>query len=100
MGNGVNRNDSYHSAVDFPIIDSYPKILRDSRGSPLKDHAAVRTALTIDSSVMAKVRGLRSTVVRYIGVEDRETIGNELAEIAEGYKEGWSSGSDDDDDDD
>jgi hypothetical protein len=48
---------------------------------------------------MDKVRALRTTVIRYIGLEDRETVGNELAEIAEGYKEGWSSGSDDDDDD-
>jgi len=60
---------------------------------------AVRTALSADSSVMDKVRALRTTVIRSIGIEDRETIGNELAEIAEGYKEGWSSGSDDDDDD-
>lgn len=86
--------------MDFPIIDSYPKILRDGGGSPLKDRTAVRTALSADSSVMAKVRGLRSTVIRSIGLEDRETVGNELAEIADGYKEGWSSGSDDDDDDD
>jgi hypothetical protein len=48
---------------------------------------------------MDKVKGLRETVLRSIGLEDRELIGNELAEIAEGYKEGWSSGSDDDDDD-
>lgn len=46
-----------------------------------------------------KVKALRNTVVRSIGLEDRETIGNELAEIAESYKEGWSSDSDEDDDD-
>ncbi|KAI8306900.1 hypothetical protein K4K61_004024, partial [Colletotrichum sp. SAR11_59] len=33
------------------------------------------------------------------GVEDREDISNELADLAEAYREGWSSGSDDDDDD-
>lgn len=58
----------------------------------------MRTSMSTDTSVMAKVRGLRTAVIRSIGVEDREMIGNELAEIAEGYKEGWSSGSDDDDD--
>lgn len=48
---------------------------------------------------MHKVKGLRSAVIRYISVDERETVGNELADIAEGYKEGWSSGSDDDEDD-
>lgn len=56
--------------------------------------------LSTDSSVMGKMRGLRTTVLRSIGLEDREDIGNELAEMADGYKEGWSSGSDDDDDED
>ena len=60
---------------------------------------AMRTSLTTDTSVMDKVRRLRAADIRSIGVEDREVIGNGLAEIAEGYKEGWSSGSDDDDDD-
>ncbi len=95
----IDLDCSYYSAVDFPILDSYPRILRDTSGCPLKDRTPVRTALSIDSSVMTKVRGLRNAVIRSIGLEDRETIGNELAEIAEGYKEGWSSGSDDDDDD-
>ncbi|KAH7038055.1 misato segment II myosin-like domain-containing protein [Microdochium trichocladiopsis] len=87
------------STTLFPILDSFPSILRSHDGSAIKDGAALKTSLTTDSSVMNKVRGLRSAVIRYIGVDEREVIGNELAEIAEGYKEGWSSGSDDDDDD-
>lgn len=82
----------------FPILDSYPSILRNQAGDAVRDGAALKTSLTTDSGVMNKVKGLRSAVIRYIGVEEREVIGNELAEIAEGYKEGWSSGSDDDDD--
>jgi len=42
---------------------------------------------------------LRTTVVRSIGLEDREMVGNDLAEMAEEYHEGWSSGSDEGDDD-
>ncbi|KAI1772442.1 tubulin nucleotide-binding domain-like protein [Hypoxylon cercidicola] len=90
---------NYRSRVAFPIIDSYPKIFHDAYGHPVKDHVSIRTALSTDSTVTEKVKALRSTVIRYIGVEDRETIGNELAEIADSYKEGWSSDSDDDDDD-
>ncbi|KAI0552898.1 tubulin domain-containing protein [Xylaria curta] len=89
---------NYDSKLAFPILDSYPRIFRDNNGNAVKEHIAMRTSLSTDTSVMAKVRGLRTTVIRSIGLEDRETIGNELAEIAEGYKEGWSSGSDDDDD--
>ncbi|KAI3336762.1 tubulin nucleotide-binding domain-like protein [Xylariaceae sp. AK1471] len=90
---------NYRSQLSFPILDSYPSIFRAiDGGSPIKDRMAMRTALSTDTSVLNKIRALRTAVVRSIGLEDRETIGNELAEIAEGYKEGWSSGSDDDDD--
>ncbi|KAI1264072.1 tubulin domain-containing protein [Xylariaceae sp. FL1019] len=90
---------NYRSKLAFPIIDSYPKIFRDSNGSAIQENMGIRTALSTDTSVMDKVKALRTGVIRSIGVEDRETIGNDLAELAEGYKEGWSSGSDDDDDD-
>ncbi|KAI8958976.1 tubulin nucleotide-binding domain-like protein [Daldinia sp. FL1419] len=89
---------NYRSSVAFPIIDSYPKIFRDSYGHQVKDHVSVLTALSTDSTVTDKVKALRSTVIRSISLEDRETIGNELAEIADSYKEGWSSDSDGDDD--
>ncbi|KAI2782891.1 tubulin nucleotide-binding domain-like protein [Daldinia loculata] len=89
---------NYRSLVAFPIIDSYPKIFRDSNGHPMKDRVSIQTALSTDSTVTDKVKALRSAVIRSIGLEDRETIGNELAEIADSYKEGWSSDSDDDDD--
>lgn len=89
---------SYRSALSFPILDSYPMIWRDNNRNIVKETMAIRTSLSTDTYVMAKVRGLRTAVIGSIGLEDRETIGNELADIAEGYKEGWSSGSDDDDD--
>ncbi|KAI0023234.1 tubulin domain-containing protein [Xylariomycetidae sp. FL0641] len=100
---GIRRRQKvydYRSRLGFPIIDSYPKIFRDStNGQPLREHVAMRTALSADSTVMDKMKALRTTVIRSIGLEDREEVGNDLAEMADGYKEGWSSGSDDDDDD-
>ncbi|KAI2630471.1 tubulin domain-containing protein [Xylaria nigripes] len=89
---------NYRSGLSYPILDSNPAIFRAGNGNAVKDHMAMRTALSTDSSVMYKVRALRTAVIRSIGLEDRENLGNELAEIAEGYKEGWSSGSDDSDD--
>ncbi|CAJ2506886.1 Uu.00g080720.m01.CDS01 [Anthostomella pinea] len=111
-GYGMRRRTKVHdyrSTVPFPIIDSYPKIFRDVRRSttdaddedddkPPREFLPMRTALSTDTSVMNKVKALRTAVVRSIGLEDRETVGNELAEIAEGYREGWDSGSDEDDD--
>jgi hypothetical protein len=91
-------SSSYQSSLAFPIIDSCPKIFRDRNGHPVKDSVPIRTSLSTNSSVMKKIKGLRTAVIRSIELEDREMVGNELAEIAEGYKEGWSSGSDDDDD--
>ncbi|KAI1167822.1 tubulin domain-containing protein [Nemania serpens] len=98
---GMRRRPKVHhyfSGLSYPMLDSYPSIFKDNHGNRIKEPLAMRTSISTDTSVMTKVRGLRTAVIRYIGLEDRETIGNELAEIAEGYKEGWSSGSDDDDD--
>ncbi|KAI2470565.1 tubulin nucleotide-binding domain-like protein [Annulohypoxylon bovei var. microspora] len=99
---GIRRRPkvhNYRSRVAFPIIDSYPKIFRDSYGHPVRENISIKTALSTDSTVTDKIKAMRNNVVRSIGVEDRETIGNELAEIADSYKEGWSSDSDEDDDD-
>ncbi|KAK7990938.1 Protein dml-1 [Apiospora arundinis] len=93
------KSHRYQSSLSYPMLDSYPRIFRDKDGTQRRDSLSMRTVLSTDSSVMTRLRGLRTTVVRSIGLEDREDIGNELAEVAEAYKEGWSSGSDDDDDD-
>lgn len=95
----LNVLSRYQSKLNYPMPDSFPRIFRDEDGNAIGDPIGIKTALSTDSSVMDKMKGLRTTVLRSIGLEDRENIGNELAEIAEGYKEGWSSGSDDDDDD-
>ncbi|KAK9419222.1 putative Protein dml-1 [Seiridium unicorne] len=93
------KTHKFQSELLYPMLDSYPRIFRDRENDPIRDPLSMRTVLSTDSSVTDKMKGLRTTVLRSIGVEDREDIGNELAEISESYKEGWSSGSDDDDDD-
>ncbi|OLN81819.1 Protein DML1 [Colletotrichum chlorophyti] len=88
----------YHTSKGFPMLDSFPEIYLDSSGNPSTDTFGVRTSLSTDTSVSAAITALRTTVASSIGVEDREDISNELADLAEAYREGWSSGSDDDDD--
>lgn len=89
---------SYHSQLRFPLLDSFPQIFKDQEGEPIKDHVNITTSLSTDSSVSEKIKLLRTTVMRSIGVEDREMVGNDLAEMADEYHEGWSSGSDEGDD--
>ncbi|KAH8202458.1 hypothetical protein TruAng_003358 [Truncatella angustata] len=93
------KTHKFQSELMYPMLDSYPRIFRDREQNSIRNPLSMRTVLSTDSSVTDKMKGLRTTVLRSISVEDREDVGNELAEISEGYKEGFSSGSDDDDDD-
>lgn len=99
----ANRSDththSYNSALQFPLLDSFPDIFRDDKGEPLTGAVSITSSLSTDSSVSRKLKSLRSTVLRSISIEDRETLGNDLMEMADEYHEGWSSGSDDGEDD-
>lgn len=89
----------YNSSLAFPLLDSFPKIFRGDDKEPLTEAIEVTASLTTEASVSDRLKLLRTTVMRSIGVEDRETLSNDLAEMAEEYHEGWSSGSDEGDDD-
>ncbi|KAK0732838.1 tubulin domain-containing protein [Apiosordaria backusii] len=103
---------TYSTSLAFPILDSFPEIFtveRDDDEDDGKDEkkeeegremtVRITTSLSTDSSVCTRLRRLKDTVIKSIGLEDREMIGNELAEMAEEYHEGWSSGSDSGEDD-
>ena len=88
------------TTLPFPILDSYPAVFRDEESDePLRGAVNITTSLSADSSVYKRLKTLRSDVVPYIALEDRETLGNDLMEMADEYHEGWSSGSDDGEDD-
>ncbi|KAH6985083.1 tubulin domain-containing protein [Ilyonectria sp. MPI-CAGE-AT-0026] len=94
IGNPVVRK--YESSLRFPLLDSYPRIY--SRATDQQD-IAVLTTLSSNTSMAPRIKVLRSEATRLVGVEEREGLSNGLAELAEAYREDWSSGSDDDDDD-
>ncbi|KAM0334058.1 hypothetical protein ACHAQA_001078 [Verticillium albo-atrum] len=95
-GAGVYR----HSLeAPFPLLDSFPKIYTQEDGSLATEPVGITTSLSTDSAVADAMNELRGLATPLLGVEDRENINNELAELAEAYKDGWSSGSDDGDDD-
>lgn len=97
QGEAVSRR--YRSELGYPLLDSFPEIFRDDKGEALRDSIAVTTSLTTDTELSGKLKSLRTTVTRLIGLEDREELSNELAEMADEYHEGWSSGSDSGEDD-
>ncbi|PKS12910.1 hypothetical protein jhhlp_000250 [Lomentospora prolificans] len=86
----------YKSPLSYPLPDSFPKIYK----LPTNDSATsltVDTLLSTDAQVSVSAKALRRLVLPALRGDEREVVGNALAELAEEYHEGWSSGSDDDD---
>ncbi|KAK4165345.1 tubulin domain-containing protein [Cladorrhinum sp. PSN259] len=90
---------SWTTPLPFPILDSFPTIFRDEEDEPLRKAVNITTSLSADSSVYKRLKSLRESTISSIALEDRETLGNDLMEMADEYHEGWSSGSDDGEDD-
>ncbi|GKU01837.1 hypothetical protein FLAG1_07013 [Fusarium langsethiae] len=94
IGNSVVRK--YDSALRFPLLDAYPQIYPQLAGN---SDASLQTTLSTNSTIVQRIRTLRTKSARLVPVSEREDLGNGLADLADAYQEGWFSGSDDDDDD-
>ncbi|CAP68765.1 uncharacterized protein PODANS_7_7330 [Podospora anserina S mat+] len=95
---------TYATELAFPILDSFPAIFTVEKDEEEENEGAevkvkITTSLSTDSSVCTRLRKLKDTVIKSVGLEDREMLGNDLAEMAEEYHEGWSGGSDSGEDD-
>jgi hypothetical protein len=77
-------------------LDAYPQIYSRVAGQP---NIGVQTTLSTNSSMVQRIRTLRSESARLVALNEREDLSNGLAELADAYQEGWFSGSDEDDDD-
>ncbi|KAK7417417.1 mtDNA inheritance, partitioning of the mitochondrial organelle [Neonectria magnoliae] len=94
IGNPVIRK--YESSLKFPLLDSYPQIYSQAAG---QHDIAIQTNLSSNTVIAPRIKTLRAEATRLVGLEDREALSNGLAELAEAYREDWSSGSEEDDDD-
>ncbi|KAM0349289.1 hypothetical protein ACHAPU_003698 [Fusarium lateritium] len=94
IGNSVVRK--YDSSLRFPLLDAYPQVYPQLSG---QTDVSMQTTLSTNSSMVQRIRTLRTESARLVSVNEREDLGNGLAELADAYQEGWFSGSDDDDDD-
>ncbi|KAK2612958.1 mtDNA inheritance, partitioning of the mitochondrial organelle [Conoideocrella luteorostrata] len=91
--NPVTR--SYSTALQFPLLNSYPHIFTRATG---QTDIPVRTILKTDTAISTRMKTLRSQATHLIGLDEREMLSNGIAEIADAYQDDWSSGSDEDDD--
>lgn len=86
----------YTTELQYPLLDSQPPIYADT---PDATNLDVWTRLSTDDSMVAQMKALKSQVTWSVGLDEREVLVNDLAEIADAYQDEWSGGSDDDDDD-
>ncbi|KAL9117326.1 MAG: hypothetical protein Q9187_006140, partial [Circinaria calcarea] len=93
---GLPMVERFHTPLPHPLLPTFPRIF-PSFISP--DSLAIHASLSSTTQVAVRVKALQKTVMRMVGFEEREALGNELGEIAEAYEEGWDSGSDSDEDD-
>lgn len=92
--NSAPMFQSFHTPLPFPIVDSYP---RDMFLRAKQDKINILAALTVSSRTAEKIKLMEISAGRIIGVDERETLVNGLAEIRESYETGWMNDSDYDD---
>lgn len=59
---------------------------------------AVHTLLSTTTGVSTRIKNLQKCAHRTANVEERERLSNGLGEMAEGFEEGWRSGSEEESD--
>lgn len=89
--------DEYKTDLLFPGLDTFPDTLfrTQVQGSGLALTAALRTS----SKLKKQVIELRGLSLRGLDLEERESMYNDLTELASGYSFGWEDGSDSGEDD-
>ncbi|KAK5164472.1 mtDNA inheritance, partitioning of the mitochondrial organelle [Saxophila tyrrhenica] len=90
------RVSIHQSQLLFPILSSYPEVLR-FQGHPKS--LAVKAQLSTSTKVANGVRDVERSARSLIGIDEREAICDGLSSIAEECEEGWDPSDDDDDND-
>ncbi|SPO02697.1 uncharacterized protein DNG_05370 [Cephalotrichum gorgonifer] len=81
----------YTSPLIYPLPDSFPPIFSSKQG------LTVDTLLSTDPHISRSASALRKRVIPYLRGDERELVGNALADIGEEYHDGWESEDSDDD---
>jgi len=82
----------------FPLLDTFPERLFQTQRS--QGGLEMSAALVCNSTMKDKIFDLRDSTFRAVPVDERESLYNDLTQMAQSYDFGWHSGSDTGDDDD
>lgn len=85
---------SYKTLVQFPILDSYPRIFQQT--SAEEPSLSLKTSLSVTDEVASRLRSLSLIARRAAGLSERESLSNGLESLREEYVEGWDEDSDED----
>ncbi|KIW66471.1 hypothetical protein PV04_05804 [Phialophora macrospora] len=83
----------FQTALQFPLLDTFPDTLFRT-GRQGQQGLDISTALVCDSRMKDRVLDLRNTTTRLLPLDERESLYNDLTEMAQSYGIGWESGSD------
>ena len=82
-----SRMRRFATSLLFPLLDSFPSILRVGSGQAKR--LAVYSGLSTTTAVADQVRTLEQLVRRMVSLDERESLCNGLQTVAEEYVEGW-----------
>lgn len=80
------------------MLETFPEELFET-SRPTPGGLDMATALVCNSRMKTHVLGLRNTTSRLLQLDERESLYNDLTEMAQSYAYGWESGSDTSEDD-
>ena len=86
----------YNAELPFPLLDSFPDRLFTLH--PASGGLDIDAAIMSTSRTKSHVLGLRDAVTRLLDIDERETMYNDLTEMANNYSFGFDSDSNDEDD--
>ena len=76
--------------MPFPQLDAFPDVLFGTA----KQALSIRAALVSTSETKTRLKDMARLISRWIEVDTREALFNDLAELGAAYEKDWQSSSD------
>ncbi|EXJ92164.1 hypothetical protein A1O3_00714 [Capronia epimyces CBS 606.96] len=83
----------YQTRVQFPLLETFPDGLFET-SQQTRGGLGISAGLVCDSRMKDEILALRNSTFRYLRLDERENLYNELTQMSENYSFGWESGSD------
>jgi methionine synthase II (cobalamin-independent) len=85
--------NSYQTPLQFPLLDTFPDTLFEmsQRG---QEGINMSAALACGSGMKDRILDLRNATCRFVQLDEREALYNDLTQMSQNYSIGYESGSD------